>query len=275
MSIHFILVRYDASQDNKLSNDLLNQFKSFREVLTSEPSGRFVKNINEAFEFSGYQEGLALVLEEINLLEKIEHEERHAIVMANDTIFSGHFNLLTRFVLHNFAILNYRNSSQIPRLTGLVMNLSPEITTVVKASGYVSSWLFMLEGTIEQLQKVRFYNSEIRSNNFIQDYYQKFPDIYRRPIDAWLQPSHLLRGWYQALPGRPLPQSTLDRKRFAIYLEHSLPSQVGRSGFEMSCLSQRLSLFSRTLLRILRLMDRCYVNLLKLRRRLWAIASIT
>jgi hypothetical protein len=39
---------------------------------------------------------------------------------------------------------------------------------------------------------------------------------YRLAIDDWLEPSHFLRGWYQAVPGRKLPLATIDRKRFTI-----------------------------------------------------------
>ena len=271
MSIHFTLIRYDKNSNYKLNKNVINRFDSYHEIWTSNSTGRFISNINEALEFSGYQEAVHNVIDYLRTQKNSNVEQRCAIIIANDTVFSSHFSLLVRYIYHASINIYKTNPSQRPTLTGLFMPANPDIKLIVKAPRYLSTWLFMVEGTINELQNLRFYGSNVNIESFTKDIYLNLPDIYRQSVDSWLQPTHWLKGWYQAVPGRPLPSSTLNRKRFAIYLEHTLPVRAMQSGFDVSCLSQRLGLISRVLLTLLRLLDRAYVNLLKLYYRLFAL----
>jgi hypothetical protein len=151
-----------------------------------------------------------------------------------------------------------------------VHSVGPDLKSIVQSSSCIPSWLFMLEGSYLELSHLYFYDRNLNLNNFSQTYYSSLPSPYRLAIDDWLEPSHFLRGWYQAAPGRKLPQKTIDRKRYTIYLEHTLPGRLQASGFQIVCLSQRLGPAKKTMLSMLRLMDRFYVNLIKLRFRLWS-----
>jgi hypothetical protein len=273
MSNHLTLIRYAENSKKFSIKDSLIDFDSFHEVWTSRPPGRHVQEINGALEFSGYQEGLSRILYEIDVKNTSNKNDHHCIIFANDTIFSGHFNQLAKFMLKCFRLMCKQNSNPGPLLTGLVSHNEAISAPISNSSDYVTSWLFMLEGTSEELSSIKFFDPQMTMENFIEFQYINLPILYRKSIDDWLMPTHFLRGWYQAVPGRELPKRELDRKRFAIYLEHSLPSRVMKSGFKMCDLSERLGPLDRKFLSLLLFMDRCYVNLIKLRFRMLALVD--
>ncbi len=264
---HLILVRYNRKLIATFPDAIINSFDSVETVWTDYSPGQFINNPNECFEFSGYQEGLARVLHSIKNDNIYQNKNYHTIIFANDTIFSGHTNFLVIYILNRFLLLKRNQIFSGPKLTGLVMSNSTINFSIAPPSGYVSTWLFMLEGTHEQLSTIKFYDPLLVMSNFITDKYHDLPLLYKQSVDDWLQPSHFLRGWYQAVPGRDLPTSVLERKRFSIYLEHSLPNRVMTAGFDVFDLSQRVDFFNRILLKFFRFIDRCYVNLIKLRLR--------
>lgn len=273
MSNHLTLIRYSENNKKILIENYFKNFDSFHEVWTSRPPGRYVQEINGALEFSGYQEGLYRALLEIENKNTCTKNDHHYVVFANDTIFSGHFSQLVKFMLRCFLLICKKNPNSGPLFTGLVSRNIAISEPISHSSDYVTSWLFMLEGTSEELRSINFFDPQMTMENFIEIQYLNLPQRYRKSVDDWLKPTHFFRGWYQAVPGRELPKNELDRKRFAIYLEHSLPTRIMQSGFKMCDLSERLGPLDRYFLSLFLLMDRCFVNLIKLRLRLWALVE--
>ncbi len=271
--IHLVLVRHNRRLSECLPKSIIDLLDSVETVWTDSTSGNYVDDINECFEFSGYQEGLARIIQNLKYNTNPVKCNSHRIIFANDTIFSGHIKPLAIFIFRCFLFIGSEKSSIFPRLTGIVTQNTAMDATITFPPRYVTTWLFMLEGSHEQLSRVYFYDPGLTLKNFIEKKYTELPFLYRQSVDEWLQPTHLLRGWYQAVPGRKLPPSTLNRKRFAIYLEHSLPSRMVQVGFEMCDLSQRIHPFKQKLLFVFRLIDRCYVNWIKLRFRLRMLTS--
>ena len=269
MSSHITLIRHSSSENANIGHKYFKKFNSYHEIWTSRPPGDHIIEINQAFEFSGYQEGLEHILKYIESCEFEKNHKSHTIVFLNDTMFSGHIKLLTRFVLNSFLCLSKQTSSSEARLTGLMTSSDTTIALVAPNTGFFSTWIFMLEGSLSELRKVKFYDPNVVFVDFIDNYYNCLPLPYRRSVDEWLQPTRLLSGWYKSVPGRHLAQSTLDRKRFTIYLEHTLPHRLHENSFQVVCLSQRLRPTKKILLALLRFMDRCYINFLKLYVRLW------
>ena len=269
---YLVLIRHNRNIAGNLPSSLLRNLDSLETVWTDEAFGQFIEKPNESFEFSGYQEGLLRILNKQIFSCDKEKKKKIRIIIANDTIFSGHFYWLTIFVIYKFLSLNFKFSNSSAICTGLAYSVNSDIKCIVQVDSYISSWLFMLEGTHLELSKLILYDKGLELSNFSLNYYSSLPLPYRQSVDEWLQPSRFMRGWYQAAPGHKLPQSSIDRKRFTIYLEHTLPLRVQESGFQVVCLSQRLAIpAQKKLLSLLRFMDRCYVNLIKLRYRLLAL----
>ncbi len=268
---HLIIIRYNRSTFENLPQSIINKFDSFETVWTDRSPGQFIDNPNECFEFSGYQEGLARVLQCIRSKGNLCKNSNHSILFANDTMFTGHSSLLVGFLFKRFLNMGMQKMYSEPKLTGLSGGDSRLYTNTTLPSGYISTWLFMLEGTYDQLSEVRFYDAEVIMENFIDKKFSKLPISYRQSVDEWLQHTNFFRGWYQSVPGHKLQASTLDRKRFTIYLEHSLPVRLRQSGFVMYDISRGGGALNNALLILLRFTDRCYVNFIKLRFRLCAL----
>ena len=215
---------------------------------------------NEALEFSGYQEGLARVLARLQPAP----EQPLTLVFANDTLASGHPAALARLLLDALPCLA---GTHTPRLSGLVMPVSPAMALVTGMPGYVSTWAFALQAPAGVLGEVRFYGAhEVMGRFEIED--GALPGPYLAWMREWLEPRHWLRGWYKACPGRQLDAATRRRKELAIYLEHRLPRRLAALGFEMVDLGELLSGPRAAWLALLRRADRLNVNRLKLRHRL-------
>ena len=270
MSSHLIMVGHIPTSIDSFSKYYDENVDSIHAIWTSQTPGKFVHDLNEAFEFSGYQEGLALVLNDPDSLgSKFDESKKLSIIFVNDTLIKSHIGMLSTYVLNNFIRLSRTDSENFPRVTGLLMPDNFGLSKFLCEPGYLSSWIFMIEGMPEDLRRLSFYESNISLNNFNSDIYPSLPIEYKNSVNKWLCPTEFFKGWYQSIPGVELPLATLERKRFTIYLEHSMPKRFRSIGFRISSISQRLDLFSRAILSVLRMMDRVYGNFLKLHRRIF------
>ena len=67
--------------------------------------------------------------------------EKIKIVIANDTIFTGHFSWLTNFVIFHFLSPRLKLSNSNAMCTGLEHSANAGINSVVQGSGYISTSL--------------------------------------------------------------------------------------------------------------------------------------
>lgn len=255
-----VLVEYGGSRRPDVEARLRSLHCPLERVRTDRAPGRFIVEVNEALEFSGYQEGLARVLQE----SKPPPEHPMTVVLANDTLGAGHPAALARLLLEALPTLPH---AMQPRMVGLVMRVPPSIALVSGEGGYVSTWSFALQAPAGLLERTRFYDDHEVTGRFDLDG-AGVPPEYRDWMHNWLAPRHWLRGWYKASPGLPLDETTRRRKELAIYLEHRLPGRLAALGFEMVDLGELLSGPRAVQLSLLRGADRLHVNGLKLRHRL-------
>ncbi|MCC7461853.1 MAG: hypothetical protein IT480_05240 [Gammaproteobacteria bacterium] len=255
-----VLVEYGSGKKPGLEARLASLRCPVERVRTDRPPGRFITEVNEALEFSGYQEGLARVLRERESMAELPL----TVVFANDTLGAGHEGALARLLLGTLPSLP---PAMRPRMVGLVMPVSPAIALVSGARGYVSTWAFALQAPLGTLQKVRFYDDQEVMRRFDLDG-AGLPPHYLGWMRSWLAPRDWLRGWYKACPGIALDETTRRRKELSIYLEHRLPGRLAALGFEMVDLGDVLRGSRAFQLSLLRRADRLHVNRLKLRHRL-------
>jgi len=262
--IHLILVRFDTRLRGSLPESILQKFDSIEEVWTSDNRGQTLENLNECFEFSGYQEGINRFVN-LNKGDAVGYKDtnHHALIFANDTIFSGHHSGMRDFMIESLVNLATQKSNTFS-VTGLGMPLSNELQTLTGLQSYFSSWLFMIEGSLEQLERVRFYPQGLQLDLFAAKIEPRLPSPYRHAIEDWLHPKSLTGGWYKASFRNKLPPNVIQRKRFTIYLELMLPQYLQSQGLACICISERINKTSQLFLKWLRLLDRVHVNLLKL-----------
>lgn len=233
-------------------------------VRTDQAPGQVLPDPNEALEFSGYQEGLARLL--ATCPDDAARDEPVTIVFANDTLIAGHVRGLALLVLE--ALLRLSPQSGRERLlVGLNMPIHPAMCAVTGPYGYISTWAFALHARPSQLRSVRFYAETEVMSRFQRLIQPTLPETYRLWLASWLEPKHLLRGWYKAMPGVPLDQTTRLRKELTIYLEHGLVARLAALGFNALDVAELLSGPGATELAVLRRLDRAHVNWLKLRLR--------
>jgi hypothetical protein len=120
---------------------------------------------------------------------------------------------------------------------------------------------------MSDLLKFRFYDGEVSVNNFYEKKYLDLPLNYREYVDSWLHPKSFFRGWYKAIPGKPLDYKILRRKRYAIYLEHSLPFRSKKLGFNLISIFSVVGGVRYVSLRLLAFLDRLFINYLKIKIR--------
>lgn len=203
-------------------------------------------SINDAFEFSGYAVGMSRVL------EQIDNNDPVRIIFCNDTVFNAHDRYYVQALLNAF----HDCAETAPAILGCAESVPPG--TPVDHRVYFPTFAYAIQGTRVQLERVQLFDQVFGSIEQWRIFWETLPELYRRSVDLWLQPTSALKGWYQALPGHPLPERTLFRKRFAIYQEHTLVDRVCQQGFrvvDMCAPSRRL--------RAGRLWDRIVGNLNK------------
>ena len=237
-------------------------------VRTDQDFGRFVLNVNEAFEFSGYQEGLEIAIRECRARnEGGLNESRCTFVFVNDTWLVGHLRSLGLLLIKH--MLQRRHvQGELSTFFGLLMASDDKTSTVIGDQSYISTWAFGLTASLYDMQGVRFYNEREICGDFKQNTLPSLAPEYRKFLESWLQPTNIFRGWYKAIPGVPLDDLSMERKSLTIYLEHSLPSRLALHGFEMVDISDLLPLFDAILINFLRRIDRINTLYLKLKMRL-------
>lgn len=203
---------------------------------------------NYAYEFSGYHVGLLVALENLKT-------DFAKIIFLNDTVYSSHNRLFFDYTLDKF--LTYDVDGQ--HLIGIKSSWTPGVldSTVT----YFPTFIFALQGSGSALSTFKFYENEFDSHAW-RECLKNLPAAYTHSINAWLQPSSFLKGWYKASPYTLLPDSILRRKQYAIYQEHTLLVRAQSSGFTPFDLSEVDSF--RRMLSILKFIDRLTSNLSKI-----------
>lgn len=265
-----VVVEYGQSRSDPELADVLRQLSAetvqrIECVRTDVAPGQCLAAPNEAFEFSGYQEGLQRLLADPDWAGA--DDAPHVVVFVNDTITTSHATMLSRYVMAQLLALG-EQSVEPPALVGLTMGASGAILAATGGLGYASTYAFALIGRVAQLRQVRFYESDEVASRFAQEVLPQLPPDYVESVRAWLEPVHPLMGWHNAIPGRALDLATRLRKQLAIHLEHTMPQRLRRLGFAFVDLGSLLPPAQRLRLRLLRLADRIYINRLKLRVRL-------
>ncbi len=265
-----VVVEYGRSRSDPELARVLRQLPAevvqhLERVRTDVSPGQCLAAPNEAFEFSGYQEGLERLLADTRWAG--DDDASRLIVFVNDTITSSHATMLSRFLMTQLLALNEQRVA-LPALVGLTMGASGAILAATGGLGYVSTYAFALFGRVEQLRQVRFYQPDEVAHRFAREVLPRLPADYVASVRGWLEPLHPLMGWHNAIPGRPLEPATRLRKQLAIHLEHTMPQRLHRLGFSFVDLGSLLTPTQRLRLRLMRLVDRLYINRLKLRVRL-------
>jgi len=192
------------------------------------------------------------------------------IVFVNDTVFRAHLPG------YGSALVNALLTSRPPvPLRSVCIGIAGPVPGVLTVKGrrlthYVSTWAFAVCATRAELQQLRFFDDGITQDNFGATVWPSLPAAYRTSIDAWLEPVHYLKGWYQAVPGRPLDHATRQRKRYTIYLEHTLAVRAELAGLALVDIDAAASTGAKGTWAALKLSDRIYGNLKKLLHRVRA-----
>ncbi len=220
---------------------------------------------NRAFEFSGFQDGLQTALA---LTEGASETDVLRLVFVNDTVFRAHLPGYGSALLR--ALLAVRPPAPPG---GACVGIEGPVPGDLSAEGrairrYVSTWAFAVCASRAAIQNLRFFEAEITEAAFAGTVWPGLPAGYRASIDSWLEPLHYLKGWYQAIPGRPLDAATRWRKRHSIYLEHTLALRAERAGIALLDIGATVSSpANRVRWATLRLADRLFVNGKKLQHR--------
>jgi hypothetical protein len=237
-------------------------------VRTDQAPGQQLPDPNEAFEFSGYQEGLLRLITDANWCTGQDSEDAYCVVVfVNDTIVAGHSRWLVQQLLASLLQL-HKIRWQRPALVGLATTPFEAVKAVAGPLGYVPTYAFALVGRIDDLRRVSFYSSAELAKSFQLRTWPGLPLAYVQHVQGWLEPQHLLKGWYKALPGHPLDLATRQRKQLTVYLEHSLPARLASLGFQLVDVTALPGWFGRLRLEALKRVDRINVNRLKLKARL-------
>lgn len=219
-------------------------------------------------EFSGYQEGLMRILREYDSMcdGRGGGSIKLRLVFINDTAFSSHFYPLSVFLIKlllNFKIYENQNImvglKSYDRKCGLLND---------KNFYYITTWAFSIQADIKILKCIKFYDNHETFSDFDSKILPGLADTYVNEVTSWLQPRGFLNGWYKAIPGIPLHELTLRRKRLAIYLEHMLIVRLASTGVHTIDIFNLISSCQYLTLKILKFIDRIYLNFSKINFRL-------
>ena len=238
-------------------------------VRTDVRPGLSLSDPNQAFEFSGYQDGLNHVVEQTKAaalqVGKRFLDARMEVVFVNDTFFYGHPRIVAKALLRRLLTPTAEDESS---MVGMKMVANSAVQDLTGLDAYISTWAFKLSGPLSCVEQVQFFDPMLSSENFHEELYSCLPKNYLIHIEDWLAPKKFLRGWYKAVPGKALPVDTRRRKEMTIYLEHTLSARLMRLGFQQLDASQMGDSLSPTRMRVLKVIDKMFVNVLKLRTRL-------
>lgn len=244
--IYVVYVHYGNEQTvNRCKSDVRKISNSIHFISVDTAEEGF--SANAAFEFSGYQVGLLNVLAHST-------SDFAKIIFLNDTVYSSHHRLFLDYTLNK--MLTHETHGE--RLIGIESSWAPGISD--STITYFPTFIFALQGGRSALSTFKFYDDEFDSDAW-RDHWKNLPASYTQAINAWLQPSTFLHGWYKANPYQLLPTDVLNRKQYTIYQEHTLPIRAQHSGFTRYDLGQVRS-FKRTF-SVLQKLDRLTNNLNK------------
>lgn len=230
--------------------------------------GVHLPDANEAFEFSGYQEGLARVLQQAKSDDVGDQQQcSYRIAFVNDTIVQSHSRFLAIYVL-NRLLEDSSLPLDEPVALGLKQFFNAEGFPGLDDQTYLSTWAFALSASREHLQSVRFYDDKETRMSFTEKVWPTLPTKYRQALEKWLRPSHPLKGWYKSVPWLPMDAETFGRKSLAIFLEHRLAERLQALGFKVQDLGAMHTGVAKWFYRALRGWDRVHTNLLKAALRL-------
>jgi len=198
-------------------------------VRTDRRPGLSLPEPNCAFEFSGFQDGLHAALDQTD--GKAETEGLR-IVFVNDTVFRAHLPG------YGSALVTALLALRAPPARGVCVGIVGPVPEALTLGGkrltrYISTWAFAVCAPRAELRQLRFFDDGSTQENFAAAVWPSLPASYRASVDLWLEPVHYLKGWYQAIPGRPLDEATRQRKRYSIYLEHTLALRAERAGLAL------------------------------------------
>lgn len=263
-----VLVAYGAADmanaRAKLSKYVSAYGATLIEVDTSLDRDGF--SINEAFEFSGYQCGTREVCSRIERESpKFAGDQVVQVIVLNSTVFTAHIPLLCEAffrLIFSSVFSDSRNSTVV----ALRWEAVGPIQKVANLGWYFATNIFAVTASVSVLQSIAFFDrSEVA--RFHELGFGDLPPEYNGAIEKWLVPKSLFDGWYKADPFSRLPSSEIVRKRIAIYLEHSLPERLVGSGFEFKFPNRSDVASVRRLFQLVIFMDRIFVNLLKINKR--------
>jgi hypothetical protein len=268
---YLICVEYGDNNAEELEYLLTSYNKNYAckiiRIRTDRAAGQYISNLNEAFEFSGYQEGLAVAIDACKSHHQISPENiSYKFIFINDTWLTGHVTVLRKNILDNLLQLDgqFINS---PAFVGLKMPSNDAMKKVTGTATYISTWAFALIGRLQNLENVRFYRDVETSACFEDKCFPILPDEYKYYLNNWLQPTMILKGWYKSIPGCPSDKSVLSRKSLTIFLEHSLPRKLYAQGFCSIDIGELISWPRAFLIDFFRTIDRIHVVYLKLKLR--------
>lgn len=219
--------------------------------------------VNDAFEFSGYEYGLKKACSVIRR-NHIDHrdDELFRVVILNSTAFTAHISMLAR-AFFRFVFSAPGLVVEKPTVVGLRWEARSPISDVAHLGWYFATNLFCMIGPVSKLDSFSFYDRR-QVAKFRDAEFSSLPDAYSRTVIDWLSSTSLLGGWYKANPFAAISPSELVRKRITIYLEHSLPGRFTTAGFASISANRDNGSTFRWLFKFLIVIDRCYVNMLKL-----------
>lgn len=271
MSVFLIIVRYKDEFKISLPSKISKSLSTIEEVWTNTSPGYILDDPNKSFEFSGYQEGLGRIIGRLRADKMVYANAKVnpiSIIFINDTFFSTHLSIAANLVLKKLVGMGNKKYNE-RSVTGLLMAPNPNILDITGPIGYLSSWVFMLQGVPNDLLNTKLYDEKITFEYF-KDYGENtLAESYKDFITTWLQPKSYFKGWYKAHPSIPTPKNEIDRKRYTIYLEHNLAKFLQSQDFRVRSVFERLSVFDSMKCKLVLLLDRIYLNIIKLKNRIF------
>ena len=229
---------YYRSCDYFYKKKLIQLFPDNTSILFIDTS-----DVNNYFEFSGYQHGLNKVLE--------NDFSKKKVIFINDTIFKYHYFPVFKSLLKD--VLNYQ---PINTISGLIENRGLYVN--------IPTCFFSIYADKDILNNIKFHpDKESLTETEIRSLYHLDEVNFNKRVNDWLYPTSFLKGWYKANPYIRISNSTYLRKRLAIYLESNLIDMCKENNVQ-------LFYYNSFFTKINKKLDKVYINLIKLRIRMIA-----
>lgn len=218
-------------------------------------------SLNIAFEFSGYQAAVDKFLNGSG----ISRESYILVTFMNDTALSGHLSILSDFLLRKSNCTEkFVGNIRTNRCYGISLPLGDFSRGVSNYDFYISTWCFSWFGKVSSLSDLSFYNREYLYLHSDGRLTESLPEPYLKFIDNWLAPRSFLKGWYKADPWGSISDVIYQRKAFCILNEHTLADRFSLCDVTVLDYSLLLDIYDFIRYRLYLILDRIYVNFLKL-----------